>query len=116
MPPTCYRIDMSWLLPVPLLLIAGVASLFLVPSLVRRSASTPRLVAEAFGATLGVISLVWFGWVVSTVGHGPASSPMVGNLRLDLARRLSPLFDLRPGGPGDHLGQGLLNPCALPIG
>jgi hypothetical protein len=54
---------MPWLLPDPLLLIAGVASLLLLPSLIRRPVSTPRLAAETFGATLGVIALFWLGWV-----------------------------------------------------
>ena len=54
---------MSWLLPTPLLLVAGAAALLLVPSLLRRPVSTQRLAVETFGTTLGVIALFWLGWV-----------------------------------------------------
>jgi hypothetical protein len=51
----------SWLLPVPLLLVAGAAAALLLPSLIRRPVNTTRLAAETFGATLGVIALFWLG-------------------------------------------------------
>jgi hypothetical protein len=54
---------MSWLLPTPLLLFAGVVALLPVAALVRRPTSAPRLVAEAFVTTLAVIALVWGAWV-----------------------------------------------------
>ena len=50
---------MSWTLPVPLLLFAGVVALLPLVVLVRRPTSAPRLVAEAFVTTLAVIALVW---------------------------------------------------------
>jgi hypothetical protein len=53
----------TWLLPTPLLLFAGVALLPLV-ALVRRPTSAPRLVVETFAVTLAVIAAVWVGWVL----------------------------------------------------
>jgi hypothetical protein len=54
---------MSWILPMPLLLIAGVVALWPLVAVVRRPTSAPRLLVEAFGTTLAVIALVWLGWV-----------------------------------------------------
>ena len=54
---------MSWLLPTPLLLVAGVVALVPLASLLRRPVSLPRLIVEAFAITLAVIALVWLGWV-----------------------------------------------------
>ena len=45
---------MSWTLPTPLLLFAGAVALWPLAAVVRRPTSTPRLVAEAFGATLAI--------------------------------------------------------------
>jgi hypothetical protein len=53
---------MSWILPVPLLLLAGVVALWPLAVLVRRPTSAPRLVAEAFVTALAVIALVWLAW------------------------------------------------------
>ncbi len=47
----------------PLLLFAGVVALLPLAAIVRRSTSTPRLLAEAFVTTLAVIALVWLAWV-----------------------------------------------------
>jgi hypothetical protein len=54
---------MSWLLPVPLLLFAGVVSLLPLGVVVRRPTSATRLVVKAFVTTLAVIALVWLAWV-----------------------------------------------------
>ena len=54
---------MSWILPTPLLLFAGVVALLPLAALVRRPTSAPRLVAEAFVTALAVIALVWLAWV-----------------------------------------------------
>lgn len=59
----CYRARVSWLLPTPLLLFAGVVSLLPLTAIVRRSTSAPRLVAEAFLTTRAVIAVVWLAWV-----------------------------------------------------
>jgi hypothetical protein len=48
---------MSWILPVPLLLFAGVVALLPLAALVRPPTSTPRLTAKAFIITLAVIAL-----------------------------------------------------------
>jgi hypothetical protein len=45
-------------------LVAGVASLVLMPSLVRRPVSTPRLVAGVFCTTRALIAVFGLGWVV----------------------------------------------------
>ena len=55
---------MSWILPVPLLLFAGVVALLPLAALVRRSTSVPRLMAEVFTTALAVIAAVWMGWVL----------------------------------------------------
>jgi hypothetical protein len=55
---------MSWILPVPLLLFAGVAALLPLASLVRRPTSVRRLVVEAFVVTLLVIAAVSAGWLM----------------------------------------------------
>ncbi len=47
---------MSWLLPTPLLLVAGVVALVPLASLLRRPVSGPRLIVEAFAITLAVIA------------------------------------------------------------
>jgi hypothetical protein len=49
---------MSWILPLPLLLFAGVVALWPLAAVVRRPTSRPRLLAEAFGTTLAVIAIV----------------------------------------------------------
>jgi hypothetical protein len=49
---------MTWILPIPLLLFAGVVVLLSLAPLVRRPTSTPRLVAEAFVTALAVLGLV----------------------------------------------------------
>jgi hypothetical protein len=54
---------MSWTLPGPLLLFAGVVALLPLTALVRRPTSAPRLVVEAFAVTVAVIALVWLAWV-----------------------------------------------------
>ena len=54
---------MSWLLPLPLLLFAGVVALLPLAGLVRRPTSAPRLVVETCVTTLAVIALVWLAWV-----------------------------------------------------
>jgi hypothetical protein len=61
--PTCYRARMSWILPPPLLLFAGIVALLPLPALERRPMSTLRLVAEAVVTALAVIALVWLAWV-----------------------------------------------------
>jgi hypothetical protein len=50
---------MSWILPTPLLLFAGVVALLPLASLVRHPVSLPRLMAGTFGSTLAVIAAVW---------------------------------------------------------
>ena len=52
---------MSWLLPTPLVLFAGVVALLPLAALVRRSVSGPRLMVETFAVTLAVIAVVWAG-------------------------------------------------------
>jgi hypothetical protein len=54
---------MRWILPLPLLIFAGVIALLPLVALVRRPTSTPRLVVEAIAVTLAVIAAVWAGWV-----------------------------------------------------
>jgi hypothetical protein len=56
----CYRARMSWILPTPLLLFAGVVALLPLAALLRRSTSAPHLVAEAFVTALG--SARSYGW------------------------------------------------------
>jgi hypothetical protein len=58
----CYRAAVSWTLPMPLLLFAGVVAIWPLAALVRRPTSTPRLIMEASAATLAVIAVVWAGW------------------------------------------------------
>ena len=53
----------SWLLPTPLLIVAGVVAVVPLAFLLRRPVSLPRLIVEAFAVTLAVIALVWLGWV-----------------------------------------------------
>jgi hypothetical protein len=53
---------MSWTLPTPLLLFAGVVALLPVVVRVRRPLSAPRLVAESFITALTVIAFVWLAW------------------------------------------------------
>jgi hypothetical protein len=53
---------MSWLLPVPLLLFAGVVAPLPL--------AAPRLVMETFALTLAVIAVEWAGWLVlSLIEH-----------------------------------------------
>ena len=54
---------MRWILPIPLLLSAGVVTLPPLAALVRRPTSAPRLVVEAFLTALAIIALVWLVWV-----------------------------------------------------
>ena len=54
---------MTWILPTPLLLCAGVAAFVPLASLLRRPVSLPRLLVEAFAVTLVVIATFWLGWV-----------------------------------------------------
>jgi hypothetical protein len=54
---------MSWLLPTPLLLFAGIGALWPQATLVCRPTSAPRLLVEAFATTQIVIALVWLAWV-----------------------------------------------------
>ena len=55
---------MSWLLPLPLLLFAGVVALVPMASLLRRPVSGPRLMEEAFGVTLAMIAAFWLRWLL----------------------------------------------------
>ena len=50
----CSRARMSWTLPTPLLLFAGVVALLPLARLLRRPASGPRLMVEAFVTALAV--------------------------------------------------------------
>jgi hypothetical protein len=50
---------MSWILPTPLLLFAGIVALLPIAALLRRPTSAPRLIAEAFVTALAMIALVW---------------------------------------------------------
>jgi hypothetical protein len=59
----CYCAHMSWILPTPLLLFAGIVALWPLATLVRRPTSAPRLVAEAFVSTLAVIGAFRLAWV-----------------------------------------------------
>jgi hypothetical protein len=54
---------MSWLLPRPHLLFAGVVALLPLVAIVRRPTTAPRLVAEAFLTALGAIELVSLAWM-----------------------------------------------------
>ena len=58
----CYRARMSWILPTPLLLLAGTVALLPLVTLMRRPTSAPRLVVEAFLTALAIIGLVWLAW------------------------------------------------------
>jgi hypothetical protein len=61
----CYRARMSWLLPLPLLLLfAGIVALLPLTEIVRRPTSAQRLVVEVFVVTLAVITAVWAAWVL----------------------------------------------------
>ena len=55
---------MSWLLPIPLLLFAGVVAFVAAWPRVRRPLSLPRLMVESFAITLMVIGAFWLGWGV----------------------------------------------------
>ena len=54
---------MSWILPTPLWLLAGVAALVPLTYVLRRPVSGLRLMAETFAVTLAVIAAFWLGWV-----------------------------------------------------
>jgi hypothetical protein len=58
--PACFLRDAARA-PLEFLPLAGVAALLLVPALVRRPVSAPRLVVEASGTTLAIIALFWLG-------------------------------------------------------
>jgi len=53
---------MRWILPLALLLFAGVLTLWPLVAVGRRPASLLRLFVEALGTTLAVIGLVWLAW------------------------------------------------------
>jgi hypothetical protein len=55
---------MNWLLPTPVLLVAGVVALVLLASLLHQPVSLPRLAAETVAITLGEIVAFLFGWVL----------------------------------------------------
>jgi hypothetical protein len=55
---------LTWILPTPLLLFAGVVALWPLAAVVRRPMSALRLVTEALITALAIIALVWLGWVV----------------------------------------------------
>ena len=60
----CSRALMSWTLPTPLLLFAGIVALWpLTTIVVHRPTSSPRLLVEAFAVTLAVIGAFWVAWV-----------------------------------------------------
>ena len=59
----CYGARVSWTLPGPLLLFAGLVALVPLASVVRRLTAAPRLLAEAFITALAVIAFVWLAWV-----------------------------------------------------
>ena len=54
---------MSWVLPVTLLLFAGVVALLPLARLLRRPVSGPRLLVEAFVTALAVVAVVWLAWI-----------------------------------------------------
>jgi hypothetical protein len=54
---------MTWALPTPLLLFAGVVALWPLAAVVRRPTSGPRLFVEALGVTLAVVALVQLAWI-----------------------------------------------------
>ena len=54
---------MSWLLPTPLLLVAGVKALAPLARLLRQPVSGLRLLGEPFAIALAVIALFWRGWL-----------------------------------------------------
>jgi hypothetical protein len=54
----CYAALMTWTLPLPLLLFAGVVALVPLIALVRRPTSVPRLIVEVFTGTLAVIAVL----------------------------------------------------------
>ena len=54
---------MSWLLPPPLILFAGVVALWPLTLVLRRPTSAPRLLLEAFVTTAAIIALFWLAWV-----------------------------------------------------
>jgi hypothetical protein len=54
---------MSWILPVPLLLFAGMVALRPLAALMRRPTAAPRLFSVAFVTALAIIALVWLAWV-----------------------------------------------------
>jgi len=54
---------MSWLLPPPLLLCAGVVALWPLTFVLRRPTSAMRLLVEAYVAKVAVIAAFWLAWV-----------------------------------------------------
>jgi hypothetical protein len=78
--PSGYRVTMTWILQTPMLLVAGGAAVLILPTLLRRPVSTPRLVVETFGTTLGVFAVVWLGWVALWLleqrWYGQSSRPL----------------------------------------
>ena len=73
---------MSWTLPTPLLLFAGVVAVLPLTALVRWPTTLPRLVAQAVGATRAVIARFWLAGtrrVFARWGRAPhRSSPATG--------------------------------------
>jgi hypothetical protein len=55
---------LSWLLPVPLLLLAGAVAMLSLAILVRRPMSALRLRVEKFITALLVIGAFWLGWLL----------------------------------------------------
>ena len=47
----------------PLLVYGGAVALLPLAAVVRRPTPAPRLVVEAFTTALGVITVLWLGWV-----------------------------------------------------
>jgi hypothetical protein len=54
---------LSWALPTPLLLFAGVVALWPLPAVVRWPTSGLPLFVEALGITLAVIALIQLAWL-----------------------------------------------------
>jgi hypothetical protein len=59
-----YDPAVSWLLPTPMLLFAGVVALIFVPVLSRRPVSQARLAVEAFACAHLSVAVVWAAWII----------------------------------------------------
>ena len=64
--PVCYRARMSWILPTPLLLFAGVVALLPMATLVRQPTSAPRLVAEVVWIAPAVLLIESALWAIDS--------------------------------------------------